>query len=64
MNNNKILKNKYVIFNSKVYVLLLQVEIQMADHPLSDDSAIFDVYFSAKVDDIIAVSKYINFHDI
>ena len=31
----------------------------MADHPLSDDSAIFDVYFSAKVDDIIAVSKYI-----
>ena len=64
MNNNKILKNKYVIFNSKVYVPLLQVEIQMADHPLSDDAAIFDVYFSAKVDDIIAVSKYINFHDI
>ena len=31
----------------------------MADHPLSDDEAIFDVYFSAKVDDIIAVSKYI-----
>ena len=29
----------------------------MADHPLTDDSAIFDVYFSAKVDDIIAVSK-------
>ena len=33
----------------------------MSDHPLTNTSAMFDVYFSAKVDDIIAVSKYTNF---